>query len=160
MFKSTLLALALTVASIGSAAERAPVVVHLRADPAPIARLFEREKTAFDFRQIGNAAFTAPVPTKVAALDVPVSLRNDRKEHAVEVGIVISDRGEVLSTAIVSSTTPALEAAARKMAKGFRFRPATLDGKPVATYAVLPATYRYVDPAEMAKTIEEAAAKK
>lgn len=160
MFKRTLLVLALTVAGIVSAAERAPVVVHLRADPAPIARLFGREKTAFEFRQIGDSVFTAPVPTKVAALDFPVSLRHDRKEHAVEVGIVISDRGEVLSTVIVSSTTPGLEAAARKMAHGFRFRPATLDGKPVATYAVLPATYRYVDPADMTKTLEKAPAKK
>lgn len=160
MFKSTLFALAFTVASIGFAAEHAPAVVYLRTDPTPVARLFVHEKTAFEFRQIDNAAFTAPVPTKMAALDVPASIRSDRKEHHVEVGIVISDRGQVLDTAIVSSNSKALEAAARSMAKQFRFRPATLDGKPVATYAVLPATYRYIDPAELAKTLSGDAAKK
>jgi len=160
MFKRTLLVLALTAAGIVSAAESAPVVVYLRADPAPIAPLFSHEKTAFEFRQTGDAAFTAPVPTKAGPLDVPASIRSDRKEHLVEVGIVISDHGQVLSTAIVSSNSKGFEPAALKMARGFRFRPATLDGKPVATYAVLPATYRYVDPAEMAKTLADSAAKK
>lgn len=160
MFKNILFTLMLAAAGVVSAAERAPVVVYLSADPTSIAPLFAHEKTAFEFRRTGDAAFTAPVPTQAASLGVPASIRSDRKEHLVEVGIVISDRGQVLSTAIVSSNSKGFEAAARKMAQQFRFRPATLDGKPVATYAVLPATYRYVDPAEMAKTLEAAAAKK
>lgn len=132
----------------------AETVVYVNGEAAGLAGRFSKAKRAYTFTRVPDGIFVRAQPTKYAALKVPNSILKDRNEHKVEVGIVVSPKGEVTDVAVIASNSKTLEVAACTMAAAFRFRAASLNGKPVWSLIILPVTYKYVDPEELRKRLE------
>lgn len=109
------------------------------------------QKTEFSFARLPTGEFSKPAVTQYAQLVPPESIRSERTDHDAEVGVIVSDKGKVVATCIVASNCPNLEKAAQRCAAAHKFRPASLNGKPIYFYLILPLSYKYVDPAELLK---------
>lgn len=73
----------------------------------------------------------------------PEESRLAREEGVVLLELTLTDRGSVAETKVVrSSGYPALDAAAMKAGKKAKFKPATVNGRPVATTVRLPLDFR------------------
>lgn len=142
MRKIALLAVALCLLG----AHAAPVEVFTRGDAADAAKRFVDAKNSYSFVSLPAGEFKSPNVVQYATLNVPDSIKMERSEHEVEVGIIVSDQGKVVATCIVSSNCKALEAAAQNLATALRFRPASLKGQPVSFYVIMPVSYKYTDP--------------
>ena len=127
-------------------AHAAPIEVFTRGEAADTAKRFVDAKSSYSFVSLPAGEFKSPVVVQYASLDVPESIKWERSEQKVEVGAIVSDQGKVVATCIVSSNCKALETAARNLATAFRFRPASLNGKPVNFYVIMPVSYQYTDP--------------
>jgi protein TonB len=72
----------------------------------------------------------------------PEQARRDGQEGRAQVKICINTSGKVETAEIVTSSGfPALDDAAIKVGKAFRFKPPTQEGKPVSTCPVLPVKF-------------------
>lgn len=141
------LRLLLILTVIPAILEAEPVKVYARGDLEKIAELF-RDKGSYVFELAPSGRFTNPAVQKYVNLKVPASIKMERKEHNVDVGVVLSAKGEVAATCIVSSDCKALEGAAVEMVRALKFSPFSVDGTPVHFYFVFPVSYRYRDPTE------------
>lgn len=131
-------------------------IVYVRGAIEPVAARFAGQKPPHSFVQPApGEEFKNPTPIKFSHLEVPASIRADRNEHRVDVGMIVSANGDVIAVAVAASNSKPLENAAREMARGFRFSPATLARKPVWCYVELPVTYKYVDPEEALKKLRK-----
>jgi hypothetical protein len=119
-----------------------PTKVFARGDLAKIAALF-RDKGPFVFELAPSGRFTSPAVLEYVNLKIPASIKMERKEHNVDVGVILSAKGEVAATCIVSSDCKALEGAAVELVQALKFRPVSVDGTPVYFYFVFPVSYRY-----------------
>ena len=122
----------------------APVTVFTRGGIEQIASYF-KTKGRFIFEPVSGGTFKAPDVSKWAILRVPKSIRGERKEHNVSVGVILSDKGKVLAQAVVSSDCKDLEEPAIEFVKQLEFNPAKVDGKAICYYCVIPVGYKYVD---------------
>jgi protein TonB len=72
----------------------------------------------------------------------PEQARRDGQEGRAQVKVCVGANGKIASTEIATSSGfPALDEAAQKVAKAARFKPATSEGKPVDSCAVLPVKF-------------------
>lgn len=127
---------------IATAASAAPVTVFTAAAPDQTAAHFKGKKQfAFEARPDGQ--FKAPKVSKWARLDVPASIRAEAKPHNVRVGAIVSAKGRVLAAAIVSSDCAELEGAALAFAEALEFTPATIDGRPICYFCIVPVSYQF-----------------
>lgn len=131
------------------------IKVYVRQAPAAGTPQFSEPSKHFTFvvPESGSTFKKAEVE-KFGQLRIPPSMREERAEQTVEVGMIVSPKGEVVAVTVISSTYKDFEEAAREMARGTKLKPATLDGKRVYTYCVLPVGYRYTDPEEIARILK------
>lgn len=127
---------------IASSAYAAQLTVFTAIAPDQTAAHFKGKKT-FVFEALPNGQFKAPKVSKWARLDIPASIRAEAKPHNVEVGAIVSAKGRVLAAAVVSSDCAALEGPAKAFAKDLEFTPATVDGKPICYFCIVPVSYRF-----------------
>ncbi|HLP02838.1 MAG TPA: energy transducer TonB [Opitutaceae bacterium] len=120
----------------------APVKVLTGGSVAQIAGKFP-PKADLEFVPIPAGEFVRPGVTEYAMLDVPKSIRHEKREHNVQVGVVLSAKGAVLATCILSSDCPVLEGAAERQVRATKFSPAKLDGAAVPAFLVFPVSYRH-----------------
>jgi periplasmic protein TonB len=79
-----------------------------------------------------------PVPVRTVPPEYPFELRRSGQSGVVTVRCTINERGEVVETVVVKSSDPAFEKPAVSALQRWKFKPATLDGKPVTTKALIP----------------------
>jgi len=125
-----------------------PTKVFARGDLTKIAELF-RGRGLYVFELAPSGKFTAPAVVKYSNLNVPDSIRMEKREHNVEVGVILSASGAVAATCIALSDCKALEAPAVEMVRALKFSPVKVDGTPAFFYFVFPVSYRYQDPTEL-----------
>jgi len=77
-------------------------------------------------------AFTTPVPLNRSYPEYPESMRRNKEPGEVVVEGVVSQEGHFIDLKAVRSSDPAFNDNAIEAAARYVFRPATLDGKPVA----------------------------
>jgi len=104
---------------------------NLETRAAPEARTDLRDMAAAPLRVGGAVA--APVLERRIEPDIPKSARRLLAASPVVVEAVISAEGDVVSTKIVRSN-PAADRAVLDALRKWKYRPALLDGKPVAVY--------------------------
>lgn len=152
--KRSLIALLSSLVLYG-ASLAADVNVYVPGSIDGLAEKFTKAKLKLTPVSAPKDGFVPPSPIKYGMLDVPEAIMHDPKEHLVDVGLVINEAGKVEAAVIARSQSRALESAALAMGRGFRFKPASIAGNPVRSYVILPVSYRYIDPQELAKSVEK-----
>lgn len=77
-----------------------------------------------------------PSPVNIPSpKEYPKALRKPRSTAGVTVTFVITPDGDVIDLAVTDSTDQDASSASLDAVRRYRFKPATLDGKPVATFA-------------------------
>jgi protein TonB len=84
----------------------------------------------------------APVKTAGDPPRYPDAARAARLQGIVILEIVIDRTGEVADTRVLKGLPMGLDAAAVEAVRTWKFRPATLHGKPVAVYFTVPVSFR------------------
>jgi len=140
-----LIFLGLVSTALAAGSPAAPVEVFTSGVVESTAERFTDAKTKFTFTSLPAGEFKKPEVIQYVMLDVPYSIRSERSDHSVDVGVILSDQGKVLATCTVSSNCKALEGAAQKYATAIKIRPASLNGRPVNFFLILPVSYKYAD---------------
>lgn len=73
----------------------------------------------------------APVSRQKVDVPYPPELRAVKKLGALSAEIIVDEKGKVRDVTVIRSADPAFERAARETMSRWRFRPGTLNGKPV-----------------------------
>lgn len=79
-----------------------------------------------------------PVPVRTVAPDYPYELRREGIAGVVTISCVIDARGNVTDVTVEKSTNPAFNNSAVAALKKWKFKPATLEGEPVAQKIIIP----------------------
>jgi len=79
-----------------------------------------------------------PVPVRTVAPDYPVELRRDGVSGIVTVKCTINEQGDVVDPQVEKSTNGAFDQPALAALKKWKFKPAKLDGAPVAIKVSIP----------------------
>lgn len=101
---------------------------------AAIPVTFDRPQDGIDAEE-KNPGYTAPEVVEPTLPRYPVSLQNARVSGSVTLFLVIDEEGVVRKADVFRSSHPLLANACLKVAPGWRFKPATRDGNPVAVRA-------------------------
>ena len=83
-----------------------------------------------------------PVLIQRVQPEYPRGARNRRIEGSVVVSVVIDQSGAVTQSKIVRSVDAHLDRAALEALEGWRYRPATLNGFPVAVYGIIELSFQ------------------
>jgi TonB family protein len=81
---------------------------------------------------------TNPVPIDTTAPEYPESLIDTGSDGVAKIQFTVNGKGVVEDAEVVEATEPEFGEAALEALKQWRFRPATVDGKPVSKKVVLP----------------------
>jgi TonB family protein len=76
--------------------------------------------------------YTPPLPIKVVHAKYPRSFKKARVEADVKVKGVIAQSGEFIDASLPDPLDPEWKKSVMDAAKQYKFKPATLDGKPIA----------------------------
>jgi periplasmic protein TonB len=79
-----------------------------------------------------------PVPVRTVAPEYPFELRREGVVGLVLVSCVIDEQGNVTELAIEKTTNVGFNAPALEALKKWKFKPARIDGNPVAKKVVIP----------------------
>jgi protein TonB len=110
------------------------------ADPtAP--RPYKAERYAESYALTEEPVFLDNVPAERVRRFYPEEARRAKEEAAVQTKLTIDDDGTVVKVVVVSAPGGGFAAAAEKLARLYRFKPARVDGHPVATE--IPFTIRF-----------------
>ena len=82
-----------------------------------------------------------PVPVRTVAPEYPVEMRRAGINGVVTVRVFIDEHGAVSSAEVVKSSATSFEQPAIAAVEKWKFKPATLDGKPVATKVIVPISF-------------------
>jgi protein TonB len=79
-----------------------------------------------------------PVPVRTVPPEYPYELRRDGIAGVVTLSCVIDEQGNVTQLAIEKTTNPGFNNSALDALKRWKFKPARIDGNPVAKRVVIP----------------------
>jgi periplasmic protein TonB len=82
-----------------------------------------------------------PVPVRTVAPDYPDEMHRQGISGIVTVRCTIDEHGDVVETVVVKFSDAVFEKPAVDALQKWKFKPATLDGKAVATKAVIPVKF-------------------
>jgi protein TonB len=85
---------------------------------------------------------TPPVVVSRVQPEYPEEARRARVQGTVIVEAIVDPRGDVTRVRVLKGLPMGLDRAAAKAIEGWKFRPATLHGEPVAVYFVLTVNFR------------------
>lgn len=145
------LILTLAFVFLATVAQATAIKVFTRGGVEGLAEQFKNSKDSYTFVSLSAGELKKPAFVKYAPTIIPRSIHAERKDHNVEIGFIVSDKGAVVATCIVSSNCKVLEDAVKDMLVASKFSPASLDGKPLYFYVTMPFSYKYVDPSEFGK---------
>jgi protein TonB len=89
---------------------------------------------------------TQPSPVRTPPPKYPKSLKKAHAAGDVTVSVVITQDGDVIDATVLDSPNPESSSFALNTIKKYRFKPATLDGKPVAMLAKFVIDFRIWSP--------------
>lgn len=86
----------------------------------------------------------SPTPRSTVTPEYPSSAVRRKVSGVVRVKVLVSERGEVLQAQVVSSPDPlgALDRAALKAVRAWKFNPATRNGRPIRMYYEVPLNFK------------------
>ncbi len=84
-----------------------------------------------------------PVPVRTVPPEYPLQLRREGVSGVVVISCVIDEHGNVTEVAVEKSTNAAFNSPALAALKKWRFKPATLDGTPVAKKVMIPLKFNF-----------------
>ena len=79
-----------------------------------------------------------PVPVRTVPPDYPVEMRRDGVSGVVMVSCTIDEKGDVTDVSIEKSSNVSFNPAAMAAVKKWKFKPAKVDGAPVAKKVTIP----------------------
>jgi TonB family protein len=82
-----------------------------------------------------SGVFAKPSAINIPSPKYPKSLKKSRSDADVTVEGIISQNGDFIDATVVDAVAPEIAKAALDAVAGYKFRPATLDGKPIALLA-------------------------
>ena len=111
----------------------------------------EKEKAASERRLADSQTATSstpgvvsPSPRSTVTPEYPSSAVRRKVSGVVRVKVLVSEQGEVLQAQVVSSPDPlgALDRAALKAVRAWKFNPATRNGRPIRMYYEVPLNFK------------------
>lgn len=87
-------------------------------------------------------AVVQAVPLKIPIPKYPKSLKRTKSDAVVKVTGVVAQNGDFIDPILPTSIEPDVRTAIVKALAKYRFRPATLDGKPIAELIVIEIQFR------------------
>ena len=88
-----------------------------------------------------SSSHTAPVPLVMVNPTYPFDMRKRRESAEVMVYFVVTKTGDVVLEKVLGAPEPALEAAIRKAVARWKYKPGSVDGKPVNTRLKVPISF-------------------
>jgi protein TonB len=82
-----------------------------------------------------------PVPVRTVAPDYPFEMHRAGISGVVTIKCTIDEHGDVVQTEVLKFTDSVFEKPAVDAVTKWKFKPATLDGKPVSTKAIIPVKF-------------------
>ena len=104
---------------------------------APAAAAEKMPSEVVDFAKVTQR----PTPIKYQTPVYPKEAANTRRSGTVVVRFILDEQGIPRNPVCVESSDPIFEAAALAAIKGWRFTPARLDGRTVATWLQVPISF-------------------
>jgi TonB family protein len=141
------LAVAATVRSYGQSWDGQPsgrpvIVSPLRPKDSRGETVYEAQGADQKNEPIVPGVLVRPILVKMPAAKYPKALRKEHQEGDVTLEGVITPEGDLIDTQVSKSDNPLFSDAALKEARKCRFRPATLNGRPVAILARVTEKFR------------------
>jgi protein TonB len=82
-----------------------------------------------------------PVPVRMVAPEYPDELHRAGVSGVVTIKCTIDEHGDVVQTEVLKYTDTNFQKPALDAVSKWKFKPATLDGKPVSTKAIIPVKF-------------------
>ena len=82
-----------------------------------------------------------PVPVRIVAPDYPTEMHRAGISGLVTVKCTIDEHGDVVETEVVKCSDHAFEAPALAAVQKWKFKPATLDNKPITVKVLIPVKF-------------------
>lgn len=98
-----------------------------------------------DFPDAVTKVDEPPVPVKMQAPDYPRTMRAAQTSGMVTMNVIVGEAGEVLAAEVTKSTHDDFNPAALAAVARWKFKPATVSGKPVKVRIAIPVRFSVND---------------